>query len=117
LTLPSTNQHDGVTFCPGTRDGRAAGLAHYETRKLNKPPKAPVPERPTAIKRVVLPPKGDVSAACDRVWALGDVAKQDHAGQLTAGDFQHIPHSALLLPGHERGDPIDGRLFGEERKA
>jgi hypothetical protein len=38
LTLPSTSQHDGVPICPDTRDGRAAGLAHYETRKLNKPP-------------------------------------------------------------------------------
>jgi hypothetical protein len=38
LTSPSTSQHDGVTICPDTRDGRAARLAHYETRKLNNPP-------------------------------------------------------------------------------
>jgi hypothetical protein len=31
--------------------------------------------------------------------------------------LQHVPHPALLLPGHERGDPIEGRLFGEEREA
>jgi hypothetical protein len=65
---PSTSQADGVPIFPDTPDGRAARLAYYEARKLNNLPNSlfdyndattAVHDRPTAIKRVALPPKRD----------------------------------------------------------
>ena len=65
---PSTSQHDAVPIFLDTLDGRAARLVYYEVRKLNNLPNSlldhndattAVHDRPTAIKRVVLPPKRD----------------------------------------------------------